>query len=169
MIGRKDSGWTILQLHRLAFEQCRKPLSLRSQPLLPSYLNASAIPCGDFSSHFKNFGSKGKPARTQKQQKSNEIAALSLLFGFPAFLLVLLCFQNFKITPKSPHTVWPPLFNGRAEVPQNGKLVGCVLAGLLCVLCLLMPAVESSPSPAFDRSARLGAARGKGGQGSGDL
>ena len=34
-------------------------------------------------------------------------------------------------------------------MPQNGKLVGCVLAVLLCVLCLLVPAVESSPSPAL--------------------
>ena len=56
---RKDSAWTILQLHRIAFEQCRKPLSLRNQPLLPSHLNASAIPCADFSSHFKNFEYKG--------------------------------------------------------------------------------------------------------------
>ena len=77
---RKDSAWTILQLHRIAFEQCRKPLSLRNQPLLPSHLNASAIPCGDFLSRFKNFGSKGNQARTQKQQKSNENAAISLLF-----------------------------------------------------------------------------------------
>ena len=77
---RKDSAWTILQLHRIAFEQCRKPLSLRNQPLLPSHLNASAIPCADFSSHFKIFESKGNQAKTQKQQKSNEIAAFSLLF-----------------------------------------------------------------------------------------
>ena len=49
-------------------------------PLLHSHLNASAIPCGDFLSRFKNFGSKGNQAKTQKQQKSNEIAAFPLLF-----------------------------------------------------------------------------------------
>ena len=69
-----------LSLLPLALVAMFQPLSFRNQPFLPSHLNASAIPCGDFSSHFKIFESKGNQGKTKKQQKSNEIAAFSLLF-----------------------------------------------------------------------------------------
>ena len=73
-------------------------------PLLPSYLNASAIPCGCFSLLFKKFGSKGNQARTQKQQKSNENAKISLHFCcFRVLAGLRLDSKILKCDEKSPH------------------------------------------------------------------
>jgi len=104
---------------------------------------------GTFWCDFK-FWKQSKTSKNAENSKSNESAAILVqLLEVSSISRCGFVFSKSREVAKSPHTVWPPLFNGRAEVPQNGKLVGCVLAVLLCVLCLLVPAVESSPSPAL--------------------
>ena len=104
---------------------------------------------GTFWCDFK-FWKQSKTSKNAENTKSSESAAILVqLLEVSSISRCGFVFSKSREVAKSPHTVWPPLFNGRAEVPQNGKLVGCVLAVLLCVLCLLVPAVESSPSPAL--------------------